>query len=185
MQPILFNTEMPDREKLIQLLVNDDCPLLYVLGENIGTLVDYMIAKGVTVQKTNSQMQEEAREREAVIVDLRKKWQAAETLICTMCGHCEYEEVGRVLCMKTDCGEICGYPCCGKFTPRERWIPVTERLPEKNSDGTHNAVLVTDGRVQHMAYFINGDWLFAESGEAKEIMFYTVTHWMPLPEEPK
>lgn len=176
---------MSERESLILLLENDDCPLLYVLGEDVGTLADYLISKGVTVQKTNSQMQEEARAREAVIVDLRKKWQAAETLICTMCGHCEYEEAGGILRMQTDCGEICGYPCCGKFTPRDRWIPVTEQLPEKNTDGTANAVLVTDGCVQHMAYFINGIWLFAESGEAKEPMFYTVTHWRPLQEEPK
>ena len=39
---------MPNtREKLIELLQNDDCPLLYVLGENIGTLADYLIANGV------------------------------------------------------------------------------------------------------------------------------------------
>ena len=65
------------------------------------------------------------------------------------------------------------------------WIPVTERLPALNPDGTANAVLVTDGCVQHMAYSINGEWLFAESGEMKEPMFYGVTHWMPLPETPK
>ena len=43
---------MPNtREKLIELLQDDDCPLLYVLGENIGTLADYLIANGVTLQK--------------------------------------------------------------------------------------------------------------------------------------
>jgi hypothetical protein len=39
------------REKLIELLENDDCPLLYVLGENVGALADYMIANGVTFAK--------------------------------------------------------------------------------------------------------------------------------------
>lgn len=42
---------MADREKLIELLENDDCPLLYVLGENMGTLADHLISHGVTVQE--------------------------------------------------------------------------------------------------------------------------------------
>lgn len=40
---------MTDREKLIELLVNDDSPLLYVLGENMGVLADYLIAHGIMV----------------------------------------------------------------------------------------------------------------------------------------
>ena len=67
----------------------------------------------------------------------------------------------------------------------KEWIPVTERLPEENNDGSVNAVLVTDGFVQHMAYFARGEWRFAESGEIKEPMWYSITHWMPLPEPPK
>lgn len=43
---------MPDtREKLIKLLEADECPLLYVLGENMGALADYLLAHGVTIQK--------------------------------------------------------------------------------------------------------------------------------------
>ena len=42
---------MTYREKLIELLENDDCPLLYVLGENMGTLADHLISNGVTVQE--------------------------------------------------------------------------------------------------------------------------------------
>ena len=72
-----------------------------------------------------------------------------------------------------------------KLKERQRLIPVTEKVPEENEDGTVNAVLVTDGFLQHMAYFVNGDWVFCESGEAKGPMFYEVTHWMPLPELPK
>ena len=41
---------MPNtREKLIELLQDDDCPLLYVLGENIGTLADYLISAGLVI----------------------------------------------------------------------------------------------------------------------------------------
>lgn len=38
------------REKLIELLTHDDCPLLLVLGE-ISNLANFLVAHGVTVQK--------------------------------------------------------------------------------------------------------------------------------------
>ena len=67
----------------------------------------------------------------------------------------------------------------------QEWIPVDDRLPEYSNDGFADAVLVTDGFVQHMAYFVGGEWRFAESGEIKEPMWYRITHWMPLPLEPE
>ena len=65
------------------------------------------------------------------------------------------------------------------------WISVDDRLPENSNDEFADAVLVTDGFVQHMAYFVGGEWRFAESGEIKEPMWYRITHWMPLPQLPK
>ena len=67
----------------------------------------------------------------------------------------------------------------------QEWVSVKDRLPEYSNDGFADAVLVTDGFVQHMAYFVGGEWRFAESGEIKEPMWYNITHWMPLPEPPK
>ena len=67
----------------------------------------------------------------------------------------------------------------------QEWISVKDRLPEDSNDGFADAVLVTDGFVQHMAYFVGGEWRFAESGEIKEPMWYRITHWMPLPKPPK
>ena len=67
----------------------------------------------------------------------------------------------------------------------QEWISVKDRLPEYSNDGFADAVLVTDGFVQHMAYFVGGEWRFAESGEIKEPMWYRITHWMPLPKPPK
>ena len=67
----------------------------------------------------------------------------------------------------------------------QEWISVDDRLPEYSNDGFADAVLVTDGFVQHMAYFVGGEWRFAESGEIKEPMWYRITHWMPLPKPPK
>ena len=67
----------------------------------------------------------------------------------------------------------------------QEWISVKDRLPEYSNDGFEDAVLVTDGFVRHMAYFVGGEWRFAESGEIKEPMWYRITHWMPLPKPPK
>ena len=67
----------------------------------------------------------------------------------------------------------------------QEWVSVDDRLPEDSNDGFEDAVLVTDGFVQHMAYFVGGEWRFAESGEIKEPMWYRITHWMPLPQPPK
>lgn len=67
----------------------------------------------------------------------------------------------------------------------QEWISVDDRLPEDSNDGFADAVLVTDGFVQHMAYFVGGEWRFAESGEIKEPMWYRITHWMPLPNPPE
>ena len=67
----------------------------------------------------------------------------------------------------------------------QEWISVKDRLPEDSNDGFEDAVLVTDGFVQHMAYFVGGEWRFAESGEIKEPMWYRITHWIPIPQPPK
>lgn len=40
---------MTDREKLIEVLTDDNCPLLYMQGD-VGGLADYLIANGVTIQ---------------------------------------------------------------------------------------------------------------------------------------
>lgn len=62
---------------------------------------------------------------------------------------------------------------------------MTDSLPEINEDEIVNCVLVTNGRVIHMAYFVNENWFFCENGQIKRPMFYDVTHWMPLHKPPK
>ena len=60
------------------------------------------------------------------------------------------------------------------------WIPVTERLPEVETD-----VLVRGVRrneVMHrVAGLFNGEW---SSQETKDLLLGEVTHWMPLPAAP-
>ena len=42
---------MPEKEKLIELLEHDDCPLFMVFGDNMNGLADYLISNGVTFQQ--------------------------------------------------------------------------------------------------------------------------------------
>ena len=60
------------------------------------------------------------------------------------------------------------------------WIPVTERLPEVETD-----VLVRGVRrneVMHrVAGLFNGEW---SSQETEDLLLGEVTHWMPLPAAP-
>ncbi len=44
---------MDIRTKLLELLTHDDCPLIYVFGENMNGLVNYLIANGVTFATDN------------------------------------------------------------------------------------------------------------------------------------
>ena len=39
------------REKLVELLQHDNCPLFMVFGDKVDVLADYLIANGVTVQE--------------------------------------------------------------------------------------------------------------------------------------
>lgn len=69
--------------------------------------------------------------------------------------------------------------------PVNGWISVKDRMPKiPEPDELYYCFLVTDGIWIHMAYYTEDGWLFADSGQMKE-MFYEVTHWMPLPERPK
>ena len=67
----------------------------------------------------------------------------------------------------------------------QEWISVKDRLPEMRDDGFADAFLVTDGSLAHIAYFVDGEWIFTDNGQMKEPMFYDVTHWQYLPQPPK
>lgn len=60
----------------------------------------------------------------------------------------------------------------------QRWIPVTERLPEEQK----NVIAYTDvGSFAETAHWTGYRW---EKTWDFEVL-YGVTHWMPLPEPPK
>ena len=68
---------------------------------------------------------------------------------------------------------------CRNFTRKQRWIPVSERLPEKGKDVVITALRW--GEVD-VGWCEDGVWgsEFVNKYECGE-----VTHWMPLPEPPK
>lgn len=71
-------------------------------------------------------------------------------------------------------------PFCGAAwnTRADGWIPVTERLPEKNA----KVLIYTTEDVCLSATYT----MYATNGFATAAGFYTnkVTHWMPLPVPP-
>ena len=142
-------------------------------------------------------------EREKVVVQLRKQWQAAEMFICTMCGHFDYDIDGDIVCGNRACCEIVGYPCCKKFTP---WIPCSERPPKELEPV--NVVWVNHrpepyyGKIKDVpqkatAVYYREKWywwscvcedLLAEYGRNEMDHVdddIEITHWLPMPEPPK
>ena len=57
----------------------------------------------------------------------------------------------------------------------QRWIPATERLPEKNTA----VIAVTDNDIVFQCLYAYDGWDLWEGNEVH------ITHWMPLPEPPK
>lgn len=179
---------MSDREKLIELL-NDAGEMLAVdeavaaelsgcengwIKDKIGFIADYSISNGVcletkqsTSEKTSNEskrieeLEAELAKREEAVVQLRKQWQEAEMLICTMCGHFDHKTDGNIVCGNRTCGEICGYPYCkAKFT---MWIPV-----------------IFD-EIKMLQWDEDAMWWV---GMMHDYKMGAVTHWMPLPPEP-
>lgn len=68
-----------------------------------------------------------------------------------------------------------------------RWIPVTERLPEKTNDYLVHVKCECDGNFvsawEQVAWFCEKFYWDHRYGD--DVFEETVTHWMPLPEPPK
>jgi hypothetical protein len=83
-------------------------------------------------------------------------------------------------CYANNChiAEIADYLIANGVTV-QKWIPVTERLPQRNAE-----VLVCDTREDYVSvweYMGEGLWF------GNDVIWATedITHWMPLPEAPK
>ena len=68
------------------------------------------------------------------------------------------------------------------FEPKRKWIPVSERLPEKATWSGDRVLVYTEEGYTHTGLYegeIAGEWFdkFNDSGY--------ITHWMPLPKPPQ
>ena len=60
-----------------------------------------------------------------------------------------------------------------------RWIPVTERLPEKQGE---YFVMIEGDKISTTLYYEWADKYWFDFPNGRK---FVVTHWMPLPEPPK
>jgi hypothetical protein len=73
----------------------------------------------------------------------------------------------------------------------ERWIPVTERLPDNTKDDWVLAQIVENNGYRWIPKVVEyrerkEDWYCEELGWLKNHNgFFSVTHWMPLPNPPQ
>ena len=97
-----------------------------------------------------------------------------DKLVDLLENHCDY--AGHVDC-KEDCTLCLADHLLADGVTVQKWIPVTERLPEE-----HRRVLCCQVYGGNLLLTIqDNEWL----GEEWEIDSGRVTHWMPLPEPPK
>lgn len=71
---------------------------------------------------------------------------------------------------------------CNSCKKRNSWIPVTERLPEKDT-----IVLCYKDGQRRLGYYLGANYGkgVAAFRHKKDQWAFGVTHWMPLPEPPE
>ena len=70
-----------------------------------------------------------------------------------------------------------------------KWTPVSERLPEKwrdeNGEPIEFNVMLPEAKEAITLCFDGSQWFGFDWNGMKVTGYYTVTHWMPLPQPPK
>lgn len=69
--------------------------------------------------------------------------------------------------------------------PEPHWIPVTERLPEKEGwyfATVHPDYIVPDSRHTDSLYWLDGKWWFYDYDARMAVWIDPIIAWMPLPE---
>lgn len=154
----------------------DNCPHLGVVREAI-----------LLLERQGKLLQE----RSDGICELRRNWTAAEMKICSMCGkflHGDTDTAKGDVVFATDgngvvigtrtCGELIGYPRCGKFTP---WISVAERKPKYDGRYLCNVKSFAFPGCFYQTILTYDKYGFRDGNVYEE----SVTHWMELPDAPE
>ena len=190
-------TEMTDREKMIDLIINakKSDP---ETGSFTEYLADFLLGYGIklpdpTPQPGNPLTLEQLREMDGqpvwcedvgkwalVSVDNVGEWKGVPFAL--------FMENGAKFNWNVEVRKLTLY----SYPPaQQRWIPVSERLPEDEDDG-ETVLAVVFGKphknitlhhaIMTAEYFYQGGWLVDEYPEWENPI---VTHWMPLPKPPK
>lgn len=85
-----------------------------------------------------------------------------------------------------DCRQSCDVPCWkvdhGLLVEPPRWIPVTDRLPDREED----VLMMFETGIITGGFICDSDtWCAYADGEYYTDCTSNPTHWMPLPEPPK
>lgn len=121
------------------------------------------------------------------IAMLRKKWQAAASIICAHCTECECETHDSLMVMQKKCGNLVGFPDCDMFTSRNavellqmkeanRWIPVTEKMPDNFVSVLGFMTDAGPFPAVRECYSVGDGFFFPALEES-----HPVSHWKPLP----
>lgn len=97
-------------------------------------------------------------------------------------------EIGGVPCRACDVDDMISdiedFPAAD-VEPKQRWIPVMERLPKAECGEGQSVLTVDVCGEQRVLYFDGGNWCWPTGEALKTSRSFPVTHWMPLPEPPK
>lgn len=159
---------MTDREKLIELLETVVSPKKVLCDGEVlvstAKVANHLIANGVTIQNSTPEMEVIC---ERIIDSPRKGWLYQARFI--WCGKDWFVE--RKLPENL----------IAESAAEQKWIPVTERLPEEGE-----RVLFTDGVWTGEGYINKrGKWQRYQNQSYMDVITLDVTHWIPLPEPPK
>lgn len=120
---------------------------------------------------------------------------------CELCNHCDN---GNFMCidnLAADAADVLQeyVDRCKRYAEetmelreKQRWIPVTERLPSKNGSyivHCDDSCEPSDERIWGDSVVVEASWFFGawswnENGNEYDLDGI-VTHWMPLPDAPR
>lgn len=155
-----------------------------ISDEEIERIADYLISNGVVVGKPLEEylhpvLRYEGLKSKYLVFNAASGKKVENCFVLTPEKDIAAVEALRAYANSTDNKTLSNdiYNWVGEGNPVQKWIPVSERLPE-----TSQRVIVCrkDGRVEQGVFMgVNGWWkVYGTSTKA-------ITHWMPMPAPPE